>query len=1594
MKKLLLSPAWPLALSLIIAGTVFAQAVKQETPVGDIAGTVIAEETGNRLPARVVLREVTLETKDKTEYGEVFKARSGSEGKFRISNVPEGKYELEVYTDFRSMEPTPVEIKEGETTLVDVELTPGDPFLDLQINQNMFTPDETPQVICHGYSRTSDTIVLKVYKVNTESFISEFNASLYSLLASSRKDKANKYGYYDHSSYDLDKNTHLSRTDSLTKTIASKDAEGIFRERVDINTPGPGLYVIGAESDEITRAGWVMVTSLGVVTKSAGDELLCYVTDLKTGKPIPQAALSVHGAKTPTNGTSDSKGLASFTIPGADKEYTRTTVVAKSKGSFAFLNSSFYPASHDAMDLYLYTDRPVYRPGDKVHFKGIVRKKLDDRYETPEGRTVTVQVRDARDTLLYKKQLKTNEFGTFSGEISTGDESPTGYYSIVTRIAGDDREKYSYFQVKSYKKPEVSIDIDFEKKKYTRGETVTATIKAEYFFGAPVAGAKINYYVRKSPYWLFGSYMDDEDEEDIYYDSYGYGEDVIEGQAVTDENGEAVIAFDATWDTPEEEWWDTDQLFTVDVEASDISDQMVSESKAVLVTRGAFGLQVTPEKYVVAPGEDFKVKLQAQNFDGNPIGDQKMKVLFGVAEWDSDTHEYDFLEISEQTVSTGDDGEVTIELSSREGGELRIIAEATDDKGNVIRESAWVWCYSRSGSSWRNSRFADLKIVPSKKEYASGETAEVLINTSDPGATALVTVEADRIYEKQVVELKSNSTKFSFKVREEYKPNVYVSVCVVKNKQFMRRQKRVKVSIENEAVNVNIQPNKDVYSPGDRIKYTVTATDADGNPARAELSLGVVDESIYSILPDRTTPILDFFYKKRYNNVSTNFSFPAIYLDGDKELIADEAKMAEPESEDDVKVRKRFEDTAFWMASIVTDKDGRAEISFELPDNLTSWRATARAITKDTRCGQTTNNVKARKELMARLILPRFAVQDDEFEVAAVIHNYTGKTQKVRVNLRASGLSPQDDRQQYVTLANDETEKVTWKVHPQKPGDFEVSVFAKAEKASDAMELILPVYPHGEERQKIVTDVMTGEGEESLKMNIRTDAITEASRLKVRLSPSIASSILGSLEYLAKYPYGCVEQTTSSFLPDIVVWRTLKQLGINNPELEQKLPDMVKKGLGRLYNFQNSNGGWGWGRYGSSDVWMTSYVCYALVTARNAGFQVNASVLDNGLSRLSQMLADKRKLKIKNEQLAFGYFTLALAGQNVAAELASISRYEKDAKTQALATLGLARLGATDDAKDAYARLLATGIYSPGYAHWQSEKRYGYFGRDEVETTAFALMAMLKMDPEEPKIFDTARWLMERRSGGYWYSTRSTAFTLYAMSDYLAHTGETSPDYSAQISVNGKEHGSFVFDKTSIGMPEKAITVEGVDLIKGANEIKIEKTGAGTLYYSTDMKQFISRKKIPAKITDAGITIKRSYYLPDSKYWRTGEEEFIGGSVKECNVQDVVLVRINVESQHDFDHMLIEDWIPAGFEIVDKGYVEPWQWYYWYVDRDIRDHKISFYVENLNKGKHQLTYEMRATVPGSYHAMPAQVFAMYDPTVRTTTAESAFEVRE
>ena len=685
------------------------------------------------------------------------------------------------------------------------------------------------------------------------------------------------------------------------------------------------------------------------------------------------------------------------------------------------------------------------------------------------------------------------------------------------------------------------------------------------------------------------------------------------------------------------------------------------------------------------------------------------------------------------------------------------------------------------------------------------------------------------------------------------------------------------------------------------------------------------------------------------------------------------------------KIRKAFPDTAFWVADVRTGADGKANVKFAFPDSLTAWRATARGITADSKVGSAVEKVIVRKNVMVRMVVPRFFRQGDQVTISAIVHNYLANGKTARVSMDVKGLQIVEGSTRDVSVPSRGEVKVDWRVKADNVLSSTVLAKALTNEESDAMELTLPVIPYGVKMSiPQAGSISTDNGNATQDVNFPQRIEPTSRSVQVDVSPSIAGAIFSALQYLTSYPYGCTEQTMSSFLPNIIVSDAVKQLGLK-PAMDQKeLDAKIDAGLKRLYDYQHEDGGWGWWQTDDSHVFMSAYVLAGLSQAQKLGYEVKPEALSKGQTWVRNTF-DKDQ-RIIADLRAYMAYSLVLSGVTDKAVVDSVWKQRSELSPYGAAMLGLSMNLLNDPRAAELATTVEKGaIVNDQTAHWKLDRdpMLDFSTDASPEATAFAAKFLSKVRPESALLPKAAFWLVTHRNEGYWWdSTKQTAFVVYGLTDFVKLSGELKPNFSVEVLVNDKAVLSRRFTEADAFSPTSASFKIGADQLGDNNRVTIRKKGAGRLYWSLRGEYFSDEKKL-FNSGSFNLTIAREYFKL-SPVRENGRIYYKLDSLNQpVQIGDTLAVRLTVTGS-DWKYMMVEDPIPAGTEFVTRDDLyeirekPPW-WNWYYTRREFHDDRAAFFQTYFNRGAQEYVYLLKVVNPGVFRVSPAKVEPMYQP---------------
>jgi uncharacterized protein YfaS (alpha-2-macroglobulin family) len=1043
-------------------------------------------------------------------------------------------------------------------------------------------------------------------------------------------------------------------------------------------------------------------------------------------------------------------------------------------------------------------------------------------------------------------------------------------------------------------------------------------------------------------------------------------------------------------------------------------------------------------------GEEQSIAVRTVDWDAAPVAGRMLSMTFSRREWLNvqERDEYGSLYwtwtpsdtvVFSDTVTSDGDGQATAVFVPDQAGTYIVKAHGADQAGNDIVSATWMWISGREYVSWQQENNDRVELIADRRSYEPGDVAHILVPSPWSGeVTVLFTVERGRMIDHWVQTLSGNAETIELPIDSEYAPNVYVSAVLVKGVDDTNPLPAYRVgyvsfdvSVAERALDVRVTPDRDLaagerYGPRETVRADIEVVDSTGRPVESEVALAVVDQAVLSLAAPNAPAILSAFYGERGLGVRTADSL-SVFVDRVTARVAQEGKGGGgggPELALGAGfIRQDFPDTAFWAPEVRTGPDGRATVEFVLPDQLTTWNVDARAVTADTQVGQAEVDLLSTRDLLVRPVTPRFFVVGDRADLAAVVHNNTDQELEVVVRLEAEGVRLLGPDRHTVVVASGGKERVEWPVEVEPVHSVDLTFFASGGGYTDAVkppagappDQLLPVYRYSAPETVGTAGELTAQDQVLEGIALPPTLDTTQGELTVRIEPSLAAGMTGGLDYLEHYPYECTEQVVSRFLPNVLTYRALVELGVEDAELEAGLRQQLTVGLQRLYARQHYDGGWGWWVNDRSDVLVSAYVVFGLVKAAQAGFVVNEGVVDRGVVFLQERIGVQMRSSSdwSADLSAFVLYALAEAGQADESRLATLHEARAGLSLYARAYLALA-FGLVDSDDRRIDTLLSdlngAAIVSATGAHWQEGELGQWFWNTDTRTTAIVLDALARLDPDNDLAPGAVRWLMHARTADHWETTQETAWALIALTDWMIATGELTGDYAWSVGLNAAEIGAGrVTPDTIREVAEIQIAVRDL-LLDQTNRLEIARgEGPGRLYYTAHLRAYLPVEQVQA--LNRGVVVGRSY--------ERAECEENCQPISRAQVGDVVRVRLTIVAPHDRQYVVVEDPFPAGAEPIDASLLTtsvvgerpeltrtdqdlPW-WYrgwgwWWFSNTDLRDEKLVLFATSLPAGTYEYTYLVQIGLAGEYRVLPATAYEMYFPEVMGRSDGMVFTV--
>ncbi len=1289
------------------------------------------------------------------------------------------------------------------------------------------------------------------------------------------------------------------------------------------------------------------------------------------------------------------------------------------------IHQKYWRTPDERLRTFLFSDRGIYKPGDTVYLKAIARMADGEKLRQPangEGFGAQLTVFDGRDREVLTRSVNFSSRGTLDTSFPLPNGT-TGTYraqldfdNLLGKNPNDpdddhyDRYARHFFTVADYRPNTFEVHVDSEPV-YDRDAEIQIPVRANYYRGKPLSKAQLrwhaSYYASTFQPAGFEGYVFGERNNDVRGNKAG--------EANLDETGSNLVGLDfIPADSLEQP---VRVSFGLDV--TDINQQTISKNSSFLVHSSGYYLGLKLPNQWLEAGDAFEVGLQPVTKDGEVFGkavDAKLTIereVWTTLKYESaggqirHKNQWVYQPVSEEDVIVEKDGSHTVTVS--DGGTYRFTLRATNDEGKTIKTVAKKYIWGDGDLYWAHRDGDAIELVADQESYTVGDTAKIMVRSPILG-TAMITTERAGVYRNFVRELTSKNQMIELPITGTDAPNLFVSVLVIRGSQdsphkfqdtdYKLGYCELQVNQPANALNVAVESSTSEALPGSTVEVAANVTNHTGRPvANAEVTLYAVDEGVLSLTGYRTPEPAERFHQPYPLYIKTwHTLFEVLTENPDERSYANKGLMigggGDSLSMLRSKARKDFRTTVLWNGSLISDRNGRVTANFKAPENLSEFRIIAVALGDDPdQYGSRAGKMAVNKPVIVEPALPAFANVGDQMLLQAVVHNTTNHPGRFEVTMTA------DDR---IELLGNDFQIVPAALDtPKSPLEWK-TVIELGAQTTDALPIAVKFTQTGEAKWTwTIRDLdsndkaRTDSVESKLKVGYPVPLLGEAHH--VRIEPRSSGNLLASfgrdtmngvgeiditlsntrmlegldaLEYNLAYPYGCVEQTTSSTLP----WMTMNSLEKVFPSLkkgEATKTKAITHGLNRLLSMQTHDGGLAfWPGVNEPVLWGSAWGGLALAMGQKQGYDLPPERLNQLWAWLSARLRSEDKpaddaWRDNYYYRCLGLYTLALAGKAEPAYHEVYFKQRDGMKSDARALLALAILeGGTDAQRDLVPDLL-------GNAGGDSTMKW--YGRGVGLSTR--LIAQAKLDPRSEQVDATLVELLNHRRPPYgWGSTYANAWPLLALAN-VADMEESKPRPATLNLAWGQE-------SPSLELPaqfDSKMTRFGFDGDVREKALGFENTADQPLF--AHIRVATRPAELAMEARDRGFKLRRSYHKLDPDGTMTETNEF--------EVGDLVVVHLEATiPNRDENYLAVDDPLPAVFEAINPAFenranadtpLNRWK----QLPRnfeEIRTDRALFFCDRLwREGTYSVQYLARVVASGIVTAPPAKIEAMYEP---------------
>jgi uncharacterized protein YfaS (alpha-2-macroglobulin family) len=1300
----------------------------------------------------------------------------------------------------------------------------------------------------------------------------------------------------------------------------------------------------------------------------------------------------------------------------------------------------------------VFTDRGVYRPGEEVHFKAILRLDTATGIRLLGGESVDISVRDSRDREVDKRTIKTNGWSSAEWTLRLPGDGALGTYRIQASLPGTQTSPDDYpsiqpiggnFLVAAYRRPDFRVDATLGSDSNVAGATLIGVVTAKYLFGAPMGRRPVEWRATREVLCTAPEAIKERFPDPRFVFTGDCSERPAPEQVGGDEtalreNGHFSVNLETKADLGRP------YRYTFEGDVEDVSRQRIAGRASFIVHPAPWYVGIMSPSYFVEQKNGFNTSIVTVSNEGAVVSGVPVRVSMRQIQWHSvrraegqgfytwDTTREE-IEIGAWTVTSAAQP-VPLSIPLASGGYFEVTAVATDEAGHVTTTKTSFYSLGSGYTAWERFDHNRITLVPERATYRPGDSARIMIQSPWERATALITTEREGVRSHRQFELASSQQYVTVPISETDIPNVYVSVLLVKGRTrdetpddgsdpgkptFRLGYIELKVEDAAKRLSVAVTADRSEYRPANTAAVKVQLKDAHGNAVAGEVTLWAVDYGVLSLTAYRTPDVLRSIYQEK--------SLQVMNIDNRQRLISRRAITPKGEDEGggggseggtDGSTRKDFRVLAFWLGSVTTDANGLASVDVKLPESLTTYRIMAVAGDKASRFGSGDSEIRINKPVTLKPAFPRFmAVGDRSFFGAAITSqlNQAGTAIVTMKSLDPKIVEIAGNGRQIVQIGANATSEVRFDTIARSVGPARIQMTVRLHNETDAFEDVIPI----EILSSPETVAAYGEARPDARETIAVPGgvVPGFGGLHVELSSTALVGLGEGARYLVEYPYGCAEQQASRAFALVLasdLGEAFRLPGIDAGNLRTTAQTTISG----LRTYQCPSGGFAYwaGNCQSTSPYLTAYLLHVFQQASALKYDVDQAMMARAYTYLEAQLAqpppqDDGWWPAYTAWQTFAVKVLVEGGKNGDSHInrlyTRLDRMPVFALSYLLDAL-VAKKEVGRRPEELQRRIMNAILPEGGSAHVEelSDPYLLWFWNSNVTSTSIALRTLMRGSSADHLVRPIVRWLLTVRKNGRWGNTQDNAWAMQALIAYYRKYESDVPDFRAVVKLAGEDVVRSTFEGRSTESVTRNVPMAAL-VAKAApgtqRELTFTRDGTGTLFYTARLRY--ASDQLHQEGLDSGFRVERRY-TPFS------ESGAPATPALSYNAGDLVMVTLTFDLTKERRFVAVTDPLPAGFEAVESWFAttasslkqeqqqmeRQGDWRSWWqrggfdhVER--HDDRIRLFATRLSEGRHEFSYVARATTAGTYRTAPAHAEEMYEPEVFGRTGTAVVEVK-